>query len=202
MKKGIKDLKKKERGSSKEKDDLMDNIHTAIVHMQKEKELDKIKCLSRYDPEKVAKILYLHSIGCSQTNMIRKHNLSRYTIVQILSEYADHKSGFRELGGKLSARSYLNLESLEEDLIEGLREKMDEGYVPDFRDLKEVSIAKANSHRQAMAARGEASSVVDVNNKYSIEDFNDTLSAARDRINKAKVVEEEIDEVIDIEEEE
>jgi len=37
-----------------------------------------------------------------------------------------------------------------------------------------------------MTARGEASQVVDVNNTYTIEDFNDTLSADRKRIEKRK----------------
>ena len=50
-----------------EKEDLMNEISVAIVEIQAEKELDKIKSLSRHNPEKVAKILYLHSIGCSQT---------------------------------------------------------------------------------------------------------------------------------------
>ena len=99
---------------------------------------------------------------------------------------ADHTNSFRELGGQLAARSYINLESLEEDMIDALRLKLEDGYVPEFRDLKEISIAKANSQRQAMTARGEASQVVDVNNTYTIEDFNDTLSAARKRIEKLK----------------
>jgi hypothetical protein len=112
--------------------------------------------------------------------------MSRNTVVQVLADYADHTNSFRELGGQLAARSYINLESLEEDMIDALRLKLEDGYVPEFRDLKEISIAKANSQRQAMTARGEASQVVDVNNTYTIEDFNDTLSAARKRIEKLK----------------
>lgn len=180
-----------------EKQELMDSISTAIQEIQKEKELHKIKSLSRHNPEKVAKILYLHSLGCSQTNMIRRHNIPRQTIVQVLTDYADHTNGFRELGGKLAARSYVQLESLEEDMIDALRVKLENGYDPEFRDLKEISIAKANSQRQAMTARGEASQVVDVNNVYTVQDFNDTLKAARERIARAKQA-----EVIDVEEEE
>lgn len=176
-----------------EKDELMQSISTAIVEIQKEKEASKLKSLSRHNPEKVAKILYLHALGCSQTNMIRKHNIPRTTIVAVLSDYADHTNSFRELGGQLSARSYINLESLEEDMIDALRVKLEGGYEPEFRDLKEISIAKANSQRQAMTARGEASQVVDVKNTYTVEDFQETLSKARDRIKKIK------DEAIDIE---
>ena len=173
----------------------MRGISSAIVKIQAEKETSKIKSLSRHNPEKVAKILYLHALGCSQTNMIRKHNISRSTIVQVLVDYSDYTGSFRELGGQLAARSYVNLESLEEDMIDSLRDRMDSGYVPEFRDLKEISIAKANSQRQAMAARGEASQVVDINNNYTVEDFNETLLAAKARLKKIR----EKAEVIDIE---
>lgn len=169
-----------------EKDELMLSISSAIVEIQRTKEADKIKSLSRHNPEKVARILYLHALGCSQTNMIRKHGISRSTIVGVLVDYADHTNSFRELGGQLAARSYVNLESLEEDMIDALREKLEGDYVPEFRDLKEVSIAKANSQRQAMTAKGEASQVVEINNNYTVDDFNDTLAAARERIKIAQ----------------
>lgn len=181
-----------------EKDQLMQSISNAIVEIQRTKEADKIKSLSRHNPEKVAKILYLHALGCSQTNMIRRHSISRSTVVQVLADYADHTNSFRELGGQLAARSYINLESLEEDMIDALRVKLEGGYEPEFRDLKEISIAKANSQRQAMTARGEASQVLDINNNYTLDDFNETLLAAKNRIKKikeeaieAQVVEEE-----------
>lgn len=184
-----------------EKDELMQNISSAILEIQRTKEANQIKSLSRHNPEKVAKILYLHALGCSQTNMIRRHGMSRSTVVQVLSDYADHTNSFRELGGQLAARSYINLESLEEDMIDALRLKLEGGYEPEFRDLKEISIAKANSQRQAMTARGEASQVVDVNNNYTLEDFNETLSAARARLQKikkesidAEIIEETSDE--------
>ena len=169
-----------------EKDQLMQSISNAIVEIQRTKEADKIKSLSRHNPEKVAKILYLHALGCSQTNMIRRHSISRSTVVQVLADYADHTNSFRELGGQLAARSYINLESLEEDMIDALRVKLEGGYEPEFRDLKEISIAKANSQRQAMTARGEASQVLDINNNYTIEDFNETLLAAKNRIKKIR----------------
>ncbi len=169
-----------------EKDQLMQSISNAVVEIQRTKEADKIKSLSRHNPEKVAKILYLHALGCSQTNMIRRHSISRSTVVQVLADYADYTNSFRELGGQLAARSYINLESLEEDMIDALRLKLEGGYEPEFKDLKEISIAKANSQRQAMTARGEASQVVDVNNTYTVDDFNETLLAARKRIEKIK----------------
>jgi hypothetical protein len=178
MQKGLND--------TEEKDELMQSISSAIVEIQRTKEANQTKSLSRHNPEKVARILYLHALGCSQTNMIRRHGMSRSTVVQVLSDYADHTNSFRELGGQLAARSYINLESLEEDMIDALRLKLEGGYEPEFRDLKEISIAKANSQRQAMTARGEASQVVDINNNYTVEDFNETLSAARARLEKIK----------------
>lgn len=177
-----------------EKDALMLSISNAIAEIQSTKEANQIKSLSRHNPQKVAKILYLNALGCSQTNMIRRHGMSRNTVVQVLSDYADHTNTFRQLGGQLAARSYINLESLEEDMIDALRLKLEGGYEPEFRDLKEISIAKANSQRQAMTARGEASQVVDVNNSYTIDDFRETLNAARKRIENIKKVEEIIDE--------
>jgi hypothetical protein len=188
--------------NEEEKDALMQSISLAIVEIQKDKEAHKTKSLSRHNPEKVARILYLHALGCSQTNMIRKHGISRSTIVQVLVDYSDHTNSFRELGGQLSARSYVNLESLEEDVIDGLRVKLDNGYEPEFKDLKEISIAKANSQRQAMTARGEASQVVDVKQVYTVDDFNDTLSAARKRIQeiKTKAIDAEVQDISEEEE--
>ena len=102
----------------------------------------------------------------------------------MLTDYADYLGKFRELGGKLSARSYINLESLEEDMVEALRLKMEAGYVPDFKDLKEISIAKSNSQRQAMTARGEASNITEERKVYTQEDYEDTLKAVRERLKK------------------
>lgn len=183
-----------------EKNQLMQSISNAIVEIQREKEVGKIKSLSRHNPEKVAKILYLHSLGCSQTNMIRRHSMSRSTVVQVLVDYSDYTGSFRELGGQLAARSYINLESLEEDMIDALRLKLEGGYEPEFRDLKEISISKANSHRQAMTARGEASHVVDVNNNYTVDDFKETMDAARKRIEsiKAKAIEAQVVQVVEV----
>ena len=175
-----------------EKDELMKDISSAIVEIQRTKETQRTKSLSRHNPDKVAKILYLHSLGCSQTNMIRRHGLSRSTIVGVLADYADYTNGFRELGGQLAARSYLNLESLEEDVIEGLREKLEQGYVPEFKDLKEISIAKSNSQRQAMIAKGEATQHIKVENRVAtIDDVQNAAQEALRHIKQAEVIEDE-----------
>ena len=174
---------------------LEEGIQDAILEIREKKITEGCKSLSRLNPTKVAKVLHLTSLGVSQSSMVRHHNLNRSTIISVLMDYADYMGKFRELGGKLSGRSYLNLESLEEDIVEALRKKMDEGYVPEFKDLKEVSIAKTNSHRQAMTARGEVSKIVEERKIVSQEDYEDTLKAARERLAKLKQVEVvEIDE--------
>jgi hypothetical protein len=174
---------------------LEEGIQDAILEIREKKITEGCKSLSRLNPTKVAKVLHLTSLGVSQSSMVRHHNLNRSTIISVLMDYADYMGKFRELGGKLSGRSYLNLESLEEDIVEALRRKMDEGYVPEFKDLKEVSIAKTNSHRQAMTARGEVSKIVEERKIVSQEDYEDTLKAARERLAKLKQVEVvEIDE--------
>lgn len=169
---------------------LKEGIEDAILQIREQKILEGCKSLSRVNPEKVAKILHLSSLGVSQSSMVRHHELNRSTIISVLTDYADYLGKFRELGGKLSARSYLNLESLEEDMVDALRRKMDAGYVPEFKDLKEISIAKSNSQRQAMTARGEVSKITEERKVISQEDYEDTLKAARERLAKLKKVEE------------
>jgi vacuolar-type H+-ATPase subunit H len=61
-----------------------------------------------------------------------------------------------------------------------------------FRDLKELSIAKANAGREALTARGEATQITEDRKIYTQEDYEETLSAAKARIKKIK------GEVIDI----
>ena len=53
---------------------------------------------------------------------------------------------------------------------------------PTFRDLKELSIAKANAAREALTARGEATQITEDRKVYSQEDYEETLRAAQDRI--------------------
>ena len=61
-----------------------------------------------------------------------------------------------------------------------------------FRDLKELSIAKANASREALTARGEATSITTDKRIYTQENYDATIKAARERIKKAKIVDAEI----------
>jgi hypothetical protein len=114
--------------------------------------------------------------------------------VNILVEFADHLSRFKELGGKLAAKSYMHLSSLEEDLIQKVRERMqdDPEMKVSFKDLKELSIAKANAAREALTARGEATNISEERKVYTQEDYEATIKAARDRIQEARTIEAEV----------
>jgi F0F1-type ATP synthase membrane subunit b/b' len=102
------------------------------------------------------------------------------------------------MAGKIAAKNYLSMSSLEEDLIQEVRNRMETGQLePTFRDLKELSIAKANASREAMTARGEATSITEDRRVYTQEDYEETIKAARDRIKKIKDA-----EVIDIDDNE
>ena len=181
-----------------EKAELMNYINDAIMKIAASKEQEQVNSISRNNPEKVAKILYLSALGVSQTSIVRKCNYNRHTVINVLVDYADYKHQFRELGGKLSAKSYLNLESLEEDMIQVVRERMQTGeYEPSAKDIKDISIAKMNSNRQALTARGEVSTITENRNAVTQEDYEDTIRAAKERIEKMKRVEEVIDDEID-----
>jgi hypothetical protein len=163
--------------SKQERLDLIQRIKESIHEIASEKQASSIKSLSVYDPDKVAKMLYLYSTGASQTKLVRKYGYDRETVISVLADYADHMGKFRELSGRIAAKNYLNLSSLEED---------------SFRDLKELSIAKANSAREALTARGEATQITEDRKVYTQDEYEATIQAARDRIEKAKIIDAEV----------
>ena len=175
-----------------DKEELMAEISDAIDSVVDVKQLRQFKSLSLYDPQKVAKLLYLYSKGTSQTALVRKYKFSRQTVLNVLVDYADHLGKLREVAGKISAKNYLNISSLEEDLIEKVRDRMEteEDFEVNFKDLKELSIAKANSFREAMTSRGEASAITEDRQVITQEDYEATIQAARDRIANLKQAEE------------
>jgi hypothetical protein len=138
------------------------------------------KLLERYDPQKAATILFLHAQGKSQTCLCKKYGYDRSTVIRIITTYADQLGKWRELGGKLASYSYLNITSLEEDMIESVREGMDSGELkPTFKDIKDISIAKANSSREAMLARGEATSISREEKVWTDDDYKKLMEQAR-----------------------
>jgi hypothetical protein len=182
-----------------EKEELVEEISRAIQEVAAEKQVLKMKSLSCYNPDKVAKILYLFCTGSTQTRLIKKYGYDRPTIVNILVDYADYMGKFKELSGRIAAKNYLNISSLEEDLIEKVRDRMenDPEMEVGFKDLKEISIAKANASREALTARGEATQITEDRKVYTQDDYEATIKAAKDRIAKAKQA--KVEEVIDVE---
>ena len=176
------------------KEELIKQISEEIQKVSSSKELSKSKSLSRHAPEKVAEVLYLFSTGTSQTKLVKKYGYSRQTVISIISDYADVLGKFRELSGKIAAQNYLNLSSLEEDLIDKVRDRMenDPEMEVNFRDLKELSIAKANASREALTARGETKIITTDRKVYTQDEYEATIQAARERIKKARVVDAEI----------
>jgi len=85
----------------------------------------------------------------------------------------------------------MNLSSLEEDLVERVRDRMENDPEMEitFRDLKELSIAKANAFRETMTTRGEASQITEERKVVTQEDYEDTLKAARERLDNMKQAE-------------
>ena len=180
--------------SQQEREDLIKQIKESIHEIATEKQAINVKSLSVYDPDKVARMLYLYSTGSSQTRLVRKYGYERETVISILADYADHMGKFKELSGRIAAKNYLNLSSLEEDLIEKVRDRMenDPEMEVSFKDLKELSIAKANSAREALTARGEATQITEDRKVYTQDEYEATIKAARERISKAKIIEAEV----------
>ena len=112
--------------TEKEKEALLSEIQQSIHEVANEKRGLKLKCLSVYDPAKVAKLLYLYSTGSSQTRLVRHYGFERDTVISVLADYADHMGTFKELSGRIAAKNYLNLSSLEEDLIDKVRDRSGE----------------------------------------------------------------------------
>lgn len=181
--------------TEKEKSELLREIQESVLEVAEKKRGLQRKSLSVYDPQKVARLLYLYSTGSSQTRLVRKYGFDRDTIISVLTDYADYMGNFKELSGRIAAKNYLNLSSLEEDLIEKVRDRMesDPEMEVSFKDLKELSIAKANAAREALTARGEATQITEDRKVYTQDDYEATIQAARDRIKRAKEA-----EIIDI----
>ena len=177
--------------TEKEKAELLREIQESVLEVAEKKRGLQRKSLSVYDPQKVARLLYLYSTGSSQTRLVRKYGFDRDTIISVLTDYADYMGNFKELSGRIAAKNYLNLSSLEEDLIDKVRDRMenDPEMEVSFKDLKELSIAKANAAREALTARGEATQITEDRKVYTQDDYEATIQAARDRIKRAKEAE-------------
>ena len=167
--------------------ELKEDIAEAVHEFAKKKQLERVKSLSRHNPQKVGLILYLFSQGVSQTQMVRKYHLSHGTIKHTLIEYADYTGKWVELGSKLSKMLFLDLHSLEEEMIERIRERLRSGeLVPTFRDLMYISIALDKAWQQADRARDRSEEVKPERPMVTQQDYEDTLAAAKARMAELK----------------
>ncbi len=173
------------------KEELIDSIREGILEIQ-EQNTKTHSILSKSNPEKVAEILYLHATGVTQTQMRNKYGLKRETIVNVLLDYADFTGKWKQLGSKIRGRAFLELSSLEEDLIEKLRERMEAGEIKaSFKDLLPLAVALEKAEKGSNTFRGEASSIVEERKVVSQEDYEATVKAAKERLanmKKAEVV--------------
>ena len=167
--------------------ELKKDIASAVDEFAKQKKLEGIKSLSRYNPKKVGLILYLWSQGVSQSQMVKKYHLSHGTIKSTLIKYADYTGKWAELGSKLSKMLFLDLHSLEEEMIEQVRERLHSGELkPTFRDLMYISIALDKAWQQADRARDRSEEVKPERPMVTQQDYEDTLAAAKARMAELK----------------
>lgn len=165
------------------KHELMSEIQKAVEVVASEKRSLKMKSLSRFEPEKVVRILYLYSQGNSISRIKKRYGIKRETIASVLVDYADYIGKWKELGGRLAAISYMRLSSIEEDMLESIQNRMDSNeLVPGFKDLKDLAIAKSIASKEALTARGEASEITESRKTYKHEDYEETMKKVRERL--------------------
>ena len=163
--------------------ELKKSIAEAVYDYANKKQQEGVKSLSRMKPEKVGLILYLFSLGVSQSQIVKRHRICHKTIKHTLTEYADHLGKWTEVGARLSKQLFLNLHSLEEDIIEKLRDRMDSGELkPNFRDVYYVSTAKEKSWQQAYRIEERKKETGYTRNVMIQEDYEKTLAAARQKL--------------------
>jgi len=170
-------------GSMLEATELKESIADAVQEYSNNKRDEGVKSLSRMNPEKVGLILYLFCLGVSQSQMVKKHNICHKTIKHTLTEYADHLGKWTEVGARLSKQLFLNLHSLEEDIIQEVRTRMESGKLKaSFRDIYYVSTAKEKSWQQAHRIEERKKETTFNRNVVSQEDYEKTLAKAGERM--------------------
>ena len=87
------------------------------------------------------------------------------------------------MGARLSKELFLNLHSLEEDIIEEVRESMESGKLKaTFRDVYYVSTAKEKSWQQAHRIEERRKETGYTRNVVTQEEYENVLAKARERM--------------------
>jgi len=95
----------------------------------------------------------------------------------------DRTNNRMQFGDRLSKQLFLNLHSLDEDIIEEVRERMESGKLKaTFRDVYYVSTAKEKSWQQAYRIEERKKETGYTRNVMIQEDYEKTLAAARRKL--------------------
>lgn len=110
-----------------------------------------------------------------------------HTIKTTLIEDADYTGQWAELGAKISEMLFLDLHSLEMDMVEQIRERLRSGeLVPTFSDLLYVSVALDKAWQQSVRAIERSEEVKPERRVVTQQNHEDTLAAARKRMAELK----------------
>ena len=163
--------------------ELKVSIADAVQDYANKKLQEPTKSLSRRKPEKMGLIPYLFCLGVIQSQMVKRHRICHKTIKHTLMEYADHLGKWTEVGARLSKQLFLNLHSLEEDMIEEVRDRMESGKLKaTFRDVYYVSTAKEKSWQQAQRIEERRKETTFNRNVVSQENYEKVLARAKERM--------------------
>ena len=163
--------------------EFRESIADAVQEYASKKQQEGVKSLSRMKPEKVGLILYLFCLGVSRSQIVKKYGFCHKTIKHTLMEYAGHLGQWTEAGARLSKQLFLNLHSLQEDIIEDARERMENGKLkPNFRDVFYVSTAKEKSWQQIQRIEERRKKPTFNRNVVSQEDDEKMLAKVRERM--------------------
>ena len=89
--------------------------------------------------------------------MSRHYGLHHSTIKNTIKEFSSHTACWRKLGAKINSRLFLELCSIEEEMVTDLKQLLSSGELkPTFSDLLPVSVALDKASQQAMRAREDS----------------------------------------------
>jgi hypothetical protein len=119
--------------------------------------------------------------------LMRPGKSAPHTIKTTLIEDADYTGQWAELGAKISEMLFLDLHSLEMDMVEQIRERLRSGeLVPTFSDLLYVSVALDKAWQQSVRAIERSEEVKPERRVVTQQNHEDTLAAARKRMAELK----------------
>ena len=155
------------------------------------RQMEASQSLTYTKPEKAANALYRWSTGWSPTKIRKKLGVQPVSLRNMLVDFAIHADKWQELGAKISSRSWVRMGMLEDEVLEKLEDQVESGEIkPTFLDLKNLSIAKGASHREASLAMGHATSITEKRDGVTQDDYEETRRKILERMENAIEVEE------------